>query len=140
VTRAAIIDAGPIVAFLARESAEHAWALDQWKLLPAPLLTCDVVLAEAAHLLRRHQIPPDVLTGMIERGVLALAFDLQAEAAAVSRLLKRYRDVPMSLADACLVRMSELIPEATVLTLDSDFLIYRRHGRQPIPTLMPPVM
>lgn len=51
--------------------------------------------------------------------------------------MRRYADVPMSLADACLVRMSELSDDASVLTLDSDFRIYRRLGRQAIPLLTP---
>ena len=57
---------------------------------------------------------------------------------AFEELLRRYRNVPMSLADACLVRLSELYGDCAVLTLDSDFRIYRRHGRQVIPVLAPP--
>jgi predicted nucleic acid-binding protein len=51
--------------------------------------------------------------------------------------MERYSSIPMSLADACLVRMSELEPRATVISLDSDFKIYRRNRRQVIPVLLP---
>ena len=55
----------------------------------------------------------------------------------VSRLLERYKNVPMSLADACIVRMAELRAKSVVFTLDSDFAIYRMNSRQRIPTLSP---
>jgi predicted nucleic acid-binding protein len=76
--------------------------------------------------------------GLLETGAVALAFDLATEQRPVRNLVSRYSDVPMSLADACLVRMSELVADGTVFTLDGDFRIYRRHGRHVIPVLMPP--
>ena len=74
---------------------------------------------------------------LLERGVLRLAFDLSDNVRQVRALMKRYGNVPMSLADTCLARMSELVTGSTVLTLDGDFRIYRRHRRQKIPLLMP---
>ncbi len=71
------------------------------------------------------------------RGALALSFSLGDEVTAVSRLLNRYQNVPMSLADACIVRMAELQANSVVFTLDSDFAIYRLSSRQRIPTLNP---
>lgn len=59
-------------------------------------------------------------------------FRLGAEVNRIRELMKRYRNVPMSLADACLVRMNELIPGSTILTLDSDFQIYRKNQNDPI--------
>jgi predicted nucleic acid-binding protein len=70
--------------------------------------------------------------------VIRVAFDLAAEQAPVAALLRQYADVPMSLADACLVRMSELAGESVVFTIDSDFRVYRRHRRQKVPLRMPP--
>ncbi len=76
---------------------------------------------------------------LVTRGVLDVAFELRTEATAVGGLLRRYRSLPMDLADACLVRMTELHPDAVVLTVDSEFRdVYRRNGRQVIPTLLPP--
>jgi hypothetical protein len=75
---------------------------------------------------------------MIAEGVLATPFQLSEHSGEVLELVERYANIPMSLADACLVRMSELIPNAVVFTLDSDFRIYCRHRRQRIPLLIPP--
>ena len=83
---------------------------------------------------------PEAVISLVERGVLDVSFRLADEAAAVARMMKmmkKYDDVPMSLADACLVRMSEQRPGSVVLTLDGDFRIYRRSRRQRIPTRMP---
>jgi hypothetical protein len=96
------------------------------------------VLTEACHLARRTPGGPGAALELFERGALRLDFDLDANLAVVSRLMHRYAHVPMSLADACLVRLSELVAECVVFTLDSDFRIYRRHGRQKIPLLIPP--
>jgi predicted nucleic acid-binding protein len=101
------------------------------------LYTCEAVLSEACFLLRRSTGGAEAVLHLLERGLISVAFHLADEAAAVRRLLGRFRAVPMSLADACLVRLAELHAEPAVLTLDADFRIYRRHGRQVIPTLMP---
>jgi uncharacterized protein len=74
---------------------------------------------------------------MLRRRALVLSFDLGAELEPVLTLMDKYADVPMSLADACLVRMSETLPDPAVLTTDSDFKIYRRHSRQVVPCLLP---
>jgi predicted nucleic acid-binding protein len=95
------------------------------------------VLAEATYLLRRV---PGAALGVLElvsRGILQVKFRLDTEVLALRTLMTRYRSVPMSLADACLVRMSELDPKAVVVTLDQDFRIYRRSGRLAIPVIMP---
>jgi hypothetical protein len=77
------------------------------------------------------------ILNLVHRGAVELGFTLKDHFEEASELMQRYANVPMSLADACLVRMSELIPKSVVLTLDSDFRIYRRHRRQKIPLLMP---
>jgi predicted nucleic acid-binding protein len=103
------------------------------------MLTCEAVLSEAAYLLRATPRGGDAVLDLVARGVLDLAFELRKEATRVAALLRRYRSLPMDLADACLVRMSELRPDAVVLTVDSEFRdVYRRNGRQVIPTLLPP--
>ena len=73
----------------------------------------------------------------VQAGVIAVAADLQTEAAALETLMRRYEDTTMSLADACLVRLSEMHSDCEVFTLDADFRPYRRHGRQVIPLLAP---
>jgi predicted nucleic acid-binding protein len=136
-SKVVIIDAGPLVAFLA-EGAEHGkWVAGQFKRLRPPLLTCEAVLTEAAFLLKREGAEADKLFALLERGVLRLNFTLGDQEPDVRELMRRYRDTPMSLADACLVRMAELHAGATIFTLDGDFRVYRKHGRQMIPVLMP---
>lgn len=133
----ALIDTGPLVSFLAAGLKHHAWTCDQWKLFRPPLLTCEPVLTEAAFLLKREGREADPLFALLERGVIRVALDIQEEWADLRALMHRYRNRPMSLADACLVRLSELHADGRVFTLDSGFRIYRRHGNKVIPTLMP---
>jgi uncharacterized protein len=134
-----LADTGPIVAYLNGRDRHHPWSVSVLKALRPPLLTCEAVLSEAACLLRSMPEGGHRVMDLVTRGVLAVAFDLRAEAAAVSGLLRRYRSLPMDMADACLVRMSELHPDSVVLTVDSEFRdVYRRNGRQLIPTLLPP--
>ena len=102
-----------------------------------PLLTCEPVLTEAAFLLKREGREADALFALLERGVIRIALGLQNEQADLRALMNRYRNRPMSLADACLVRLSEIHRDGQVFTLDSDFRIYRRHGNKVIPLLMP---
>lgn len=134
-----LIDTGPMVAVLIAKDRHHQWAREQFSLLPPPLFTCEAVLSEAQFLV--HNFGGDLVAvlDMIAKGVLNLAFDVEAELDRLSKLQRTYRNVPMSLADACLVRMAELHSRCRVFTTDSDFHIYRRHGRQMIPVLMPPV-
>jgi predicted nucleic acid-binding protein len=137
-TRTVIVDTGPLVAFFDRDEEHHQWVREQTKHLAPGFVTCEAVMAETAYLLRRAGIEPETLLSLVQRGLITLPFRLEEEIPAVAHLLRRYRNVPMSLADACLVRLSELYNDCVVLTLDSDFRIYRRHGRQVIPVLAPP--
>jgi predicted nucleic acid-binding protein len=132
-----IADTGPLVAYLDRSDQHHAWAKQVMDTFTEPLHTCDAVLAEATFLLQRGGIVASLPMQMIERGVLQTRFDTGTEAHALRVLLERYEDVPMSLADACVVRMSELHHGAKVWTTDSDFTIYRRNRRSLIPLIMP---
>lgn len=132
-----LLDTGPFVAFFDRKDAKHRWAYDQMDLLQPPLLTCEPVLAEAAFLLQRGTGNPALVLQALQQGTLQVAFDVETEAAALEALMRRYSDVPMSLADACLVRLSELHQDCRVFTLDRAFTRYRRHGRHVIPLLAP---
>jgi len=132
-----LLDTGPLVSFLASGVKYHAWAVEQWKRLRPPLLTCEPVLTEAAFLLKREGSDTDPLFALLERGVIRVALAVQEEQADLRALMRRYRNRPMSLADACLVRLSEIHTTAEVFTLDSDFRIYRRHGNKVIPVRMP---
>ncbi len=132
-----LLDTGPLVSFLASGLRHHAWTVEQWKRLRPPLLTCEPVLTEAAFLLKREGRETDALFALLERGVVRIALAVQDEQADLRALMHRYRNRPMSLADACLVRLSEIHTAGEVFTLDSDFRIYRRHGNKVIPVLTP---
>ena len=134
-----ILDTGPLVALLNRRDRHHGWAKDQWAEIAPPLFTCESVLAEACYLVRPFARGQTAVVEMVRRSVLDLSFRLSEESAVVSRLLKKYQDVPMSLADSCLVRMAEQLPESVVFTLDGDFKIYRKYRRQRIPILSPDI-
>ena len=132
-----LLDTGPLVSFLGSELRYHAWTVEQWKRLRPPLLTCEPVLTEAAYLLKREGREADALFALLERGVIRVALAVQDEQVDLRALMRRYRNRPMSLADACPVRLSGIHTTPEVFTLDSDFRIYRRHGNKVIPVLMP---
>jgi uncharacterized protein len=132
-----LLDTGPWVALHCRDDAHHAWSREQFAQTTGPLLTCEAVVAETCLLLARGGHDPAKALALVTRGVVRVAMSLGDEIAAVQSLFERYDNVPASLADACLVRMSELFARSRVFTLDADFHIYRRHGRRVIPVLCP---
>lgn len=134
-----VVDTGPIVALLDADETHHDWAQGQFNTLVPPLLTCEAVLSETSFLLRRVGADPSLPVTLVERGVLRVVrlLDSSDDAPAIGRLMRRYRDVPMSFADACLVRLVERTDHASILTLDSDFRIYRQARRRIIPLLAP---
>jgi uncharacterized protein len=137
--RVNLIDTGPIVAIINRRDHHHQWAEDTLSRLSPPFLTCEAVISEATYIVKNIPTGAVGVVEMAERQYLRPSFRLDAEAAAVKVLLARYRDVQMELADACLVRLAELHGDCLLVTVDSEFReVYRRHGRQMIPTLMPP--
>ena len=133
--RNVLVDAGFLVALLSRRDSHHQWAMAQSPDYAPPWRTCEAVLSEAFHLLGARGAPG--LSALLRRRALIAAFDLDNDVESVLRLLQKYVDVPMNLADACLVRMTETFSDPVILTTDSDFRIYRRHSRQVIPCVMP---
>ncbi len=132
-----VLDTGPLVALLNRRDNYHAWARMCFAEAKPPLLTCEAVLSEACFLLRSLPKGSQIVLDLLQRGVVAIPFRLEEEAKRIAKLLARYASVPMSLADACLVRMAEQHAQSVVMTLEGDFRIYRKHGRQVVPTIMP---
>jgi len=132
-----LVDTGFLVALLVGRDANHGWAVTQAARAPPPWKTCDAVLSEAFHLL--GAAGGAALTALLERQSVVPAFALREDnsLAAVLALMRKYADVPMSFADACLVRMTETLADPLVLTTDGDFRIYRRHGRRTIRSIMP---
>jgi predicted nucleic acid-binding protein len=132
-----LIDAGPLVALLNAREAHHQWSVELVKREAPPFFTCEAVLTEVSHLVSSLPGATESLMEYVERRLIQCPFRIDVEAQSLRRLMAKYRNLPMSMADACLVRMSELHHDSKVITFDDHFTIYRRHGRQAIPTLMP---
>jgi uncharacterized protein len=135
--RDVILDTGPLVALVDGRDQDHAWSVAQWREIEPPLLTCESVISEACFLLAPTRAGGAPVLEMLARGALRVAFRMDEHVRTVRTLMRKYSDVPMSVADACLVRMAEETPRAVVLTLDRDFRRYRKHGRHVIPLLSP---
>ncbi|MBW4660229.1 MAG: PIN domain-containing protein [Drouetiella hepatica Uher 2000/2452] len=132
-----IADTGVLVALIDRRDRHHAWVTQQLTQIAPPLLTCEAVVSETWFLLQRVKNGWEALLQLLERRQVVIQFDLDAELATVVALLTCYQSVPVSLADAELVRMAELYSNSFVFTLDSDFQIYRKNRNHPIPLLSP---
>jgi predicted nucleic acid-binding protein len=130
-----LVDAGFIVALLSRRDTHHQWAVGQAPHFAPPWITCEAALSEAFHLLGTGGAP-GVIT-LLRRGAMGVGFGLAQDQEPVLKLMAKYSDVPMSLADACLVRMTETRADSIILTTDADFRIYRRHSRQVVPCATP---
>lgn len=131
-----IIDTGVIVALLNKSDRYHEWAVGQWQNVNAPAITCEAVISESCFLLKSIYLQ-EIAMAMVEAGGISTRFHLEGNIARVKELMLRYESVPMSFADACLVRMAEEHAEFEVLTIDSDFRIYRKNRNQVIPSIMP---
>jgi predicted nucleic acid-binding protein len=133
--RSVVVDAGFLVALLSRRDGNHRWAVARATAHPPPWHTCESVLSETFHLLGAGGAA--AFAALLRRGAVSVSFSLADELERILRLMLKYSTVPMSLADACLVRMTEILPAPILLTTDADFRIYRRHSRQAVPSLMP---
>jgi uncharacterized protein len=130
-----IADTGFLVAFANRTDAHHEWAIELAERVDEPLLTCEPVLAEAAFHLRS----PLTVLGLLDDELVKISFDCESHRAQLSELARRYADREPDLADLCVVRMSELYPRHSVITVDrADFRVYRRNKREVIPLICPP--
>jgi predicted nucleic acid-binding protein len=132
-----IADTGFLLAFANINDRHHKWAVQVAVEITEPLLTCEAVLAETAFHLESAALP----LAMVKEGLVALAFDCRENLIQLEHLADRYADQRPDLADLCLVRMSELFPRHSVITIDrTDFQIFRRNKREAIPILCPPAL
>lgn len=130
-----LVDASFLVALLSRDDAHHGWAAALSQRFPPAWKTCEAALSEAFHLLGIRGT--GALAALLHRRAVTVPFHLSEDVPAVLRLMQKYSNVPMSFADACLVRMTEMVADPVLLTTDADFRIYRRHSRRAIPCEMP---
>jgi uncharacterized protein len=130
-----IADTGFLVAFANGRDIHHEWAVGIASRVTEPFLTCEPVLAEAAF----HLQDADLVLSLVNDGLVAVSFECRDHLPQLTALAKRYSDQKPDLADLCLVRMSELYPRHSVITVDrTDFRIYRRNKRETIPLICPP--
>lgn len=133
-----ILDTGPLVALFHAQDTYHQWVSEQFKLVQMPLLTCESVISETCFLLQRvDPLKVKQIFVLLDKSVIQISFDFSKEHRLIQALMEKYTNVPMSIADACLVRMSELFDNAKVFTLDSDFDIYRKNRNEAIPCIIP---
>lgn len=132
-----LIDSGPLVAFLDRSDQYHEWALQQFSQLSGAPVTCEGAITEATHLLSDAGVRSWGILELVRRKIISVQFDLEPNLDRVLSLMKKYADTPMDFVDACLVAMTEAKRDCRLLTLDSDFRIYRRFERQTIPLISP---
>ncbi len=132
-----IADTGVIIGLIYEKDQWQERAFEQSKHIAPPLFTCETVITEACFLLRNIKDGEQNILGMIADGFFQIDFRLSDEAVSVRLLMKKYKNVPMSLTDACLVGMSELIDNSVIFTADSNFQIYRKNGRQKIALIIP---
>jgi uncharacterized protein len=130
-----LVDAGFLIALLSKRDTHHNWAASVARESPPPWSTCEAALSEALHLLGARGA--SALVALLRRGAVRSTFVLGDDLEPVLKLIHKHADLPMSLADACLVRMTETLDSGVVLTTDTDFRVYRRNGRQVVPCRLP---
>jgi uncharacterized protein len=130
-----IIDAGPVVSYLTDDS-HHEWVVELFSRFDE-FETCEAVLSEACARLAYAGFDQTAVIRLVDEGVLKLTFDTGYNMGRILALMEKYKDLPMDFADACLVTMCEEEKDSLIITLDKDFSVYRRYGRQAIPILMP---
>ena len=131
-----LLDTGCIVALLDRSEQRHQACVLALDRVASPLVTSETVIAEACYLLRRMPGAADAVLENVERGIFALPLPMSGRAPSLRRLLKKYARVPMDLADACLVDLADELGTGDILTLDSDFHVYRWGRNRPFRLLV----
>jgi uncharacterized protein len=132
-----LIDTGVIVALLQRESPRHNECAEAVTYLSCPLVTCEAVITESCHILRRFPGAPEAVIANLEQGEFEIPFALSDSASAVRAIMRKYRDVPASFADACLIQMADELDTGDILTLDGDFVTFRWRKTRPFELLIP---
>ena len=132
-----LTDSGPLIALLDSSDQYHEWVVEQLSHFPGTMVTCEGAITEATHLLQDAGVKPWGVLELINREIITAGFDLDSNLDRVLSLMKKYADTPMDFVDACLVAMAEEKRDCRLLTLDSDFRIYRRFERQIIPLIAP---
>ncbi len=131
-----IFDTGPLVAWLCPRDEHHSWARRAFADIRSDGITCEAVLTEVCHLAAREGIPRGKVIEFVQDGCIHVESSV-TDLPAIRSLLERYADTPMDFADACITRLAELYDGSPVCTTDTDFLVFRKHGSEPIPVIAP---
>jgi len=132
-----LLDTGVIVALLDRSERYHARCAQALESLEQPLATCEAVIAESCYLLRTIPGAAETVLANVEQGIFQIPMQLNQAAAPIRAILRKYRDVPADLADACLIHMADELETGEILTLDSDFARYRWRRNRAFQPLIP---
>ncbi len=132
-----LLDTGAIVAALDRSEGYHRRVLEALDAVDRPLVTCEPVITEACYLLRKLPGASEAVLDNVASGAFQIPFQLSACSADIRRILRRYRDRRIDLADACLIHLAGLLATGDVLTLDTDFEVYRWGRNKPFNLLIP---
>jgi predicted nucleic acid-binding protein len=132
-----LLDTGVVVALLQRESHRHEECVEAMSRLGQPLVTCEAVITESCHLLRRLPGAAEAVIANVEQGSFEIPMTFGGAAAAIRSIMRKYRDIPASFADACLIHMADELDTGDILTLDSDFVSYRWRRNRPFELLIP---
>ena len=135
--RPVLLDTGVIVALLDRSERQHQTCVSIVKALTQPLVTCEAVVAESCYLVREMPSAADAILENVEKQIFQVPFSVARSASAVRRILRRYRDQNIDLADACLIRLAEEVETGEILTLDADFRVFRWRRNRPFELLIP---
>lgn len=133
--RITLVDTGPLVAAFDRSDQHHAAAVQRLKEIPLPLVTCEPVVAETCFLLSKYPGVLHRLGNWLNLGKVQIPFRMIDDSKRVFSLMKKYENLPMSLADACLVVMAEKSPQGRIFTFDRHFRFYRTPSRRVVKTI-----
>jgi uncharacterized protein len=131
-----LLDTGVIVALLDRSERFHQPCAKAIRDLDAPLISCEAVIAEVCYLVRNLPGAAEVVIENIAVGIFQISFQLSQETNGIRQSLRKYRDRQIDLADACLIRLADHFETPEILTLDSDFKIYRWGRNKPFRLLL----
>ena len=134
---AVLLDTSMVVGLLDRRDAAHAVCVEALELVNRPMVTCEAVVSESCFLLNHIPGAPEQVILNLERGMFQIGFQFSASVNAVRSLMRKYSDVPIDFADACLIQMAEELDTGDILTLDSDFRHYRWRKSKPFNLLIP---
>jgi uncharacterized protein len=132
-----LVDSGFIVALIDRSDGRHQECKSAMESLERILVTCEAVIAESCYLLRSIPGAAERVLINVEEGFLQIPRALSGSTAAIRAIMRKYRNIPASLADACLVCLADEMDTGDILTLDSDFLIYRWRVNRPFNFVVP---